>query len=295
MMIQGASLTAQAAALVRARDTRRTPAHRLVDDPFAARFLEHGRSWFTVLGGVGGVVARAVDLALRLPILGPAGMVLARHRIIDDHLRAEALAGASQCVILGAGLDARAYRFPPPVGPATYFEVDHPAQIERKRFLVAATLGAPAPHVRYCGVDFGREPLSDRLLDQGFDPARRTVFIWEGVTYYLAGEAVRATLAMVRQLSAPGSTIVLDAWTRVAGGRGVLDAMARGPLRAMTAAVSEPMSFFLEGEDGADRLLSEAGFRPLFVFDGDALTAELRTRRRLLAVPAYMRLAAASA
>jgi methyltransferase (TIGR00027 family) len=38
----------------------------------------------------------------------------------------------------------------------------------------------------------------------------KTLFIWEGATYYLSGLAVDRTLAFVAQNSAPGSSIIFD-------------------------------------------------------------------------------------
>ena len=44
----------------------------------------------------------------------------------------------------------------------------------------------------------------------GYDPAVRTVFLWEGVTLYLSEEAVRKNMQAVRDHAAPGSVLLAD-------------------------------------------------------------------------------------
>src|SRR5262245_51206446 len=127
------SLTAEMVALVRAREQALPPERRVVDDPFSGRFLELAGSRLTRAGGADGPLAAGADLLFKLPWVGVAALVLARHRIMDDLLVAETAAGARQGVILGAGYDARAYRFAPPAGPSRFFEVDHPTLSSIKR------------------------------------------------------------------------------------------------------------------------------------------------------------------
>ena len=55
------------------------------------------------------------------------GGLVARTRFIDDKMRESLQRGVSQVVILGAGYDARAYRFAEDCSGTRVFEVDHPA------------------------------------------------------------------------------------------------------------------------------------------------------------------------
>jgi methyltransferase (TIGR00027 family) len=59
-------------------------------------------------------------------------------------------------------------------------------------------------------VDFNSQSLEERLLESGYDPALKTLFIWQGVTMYLSREAVDSTLDFVVQHAGPGSAIVFD-------------------------------------------------------------------------------------
>src|SRR5262249_21708965 len=78
-------------------------------------------------------------------------MMVARTVAIDEALRA---AGSPQVVILGAGLDGRAWRMPELRG-VQVFEVDHPDSQREKRARVSA-LEQIARDVRFVPVDFAR-------------------------------------------------------------------------------------------------------------------------------------------
>lgn len=124
--------------------------------------------------------------------------------VIDDALRD---AGASQVVILGAGLDARAWRLEPLAG-STVYEVDHPASQADKLRRVGAL--EPLAKLRPVAVDLAAAPLAPALEAAGFDPSVPTTWIWEGVVMYLTPEAVEQTVAQVATLSSPGSRLLLN-------------------------------------------------------------------------------------
>jgi methyltransferase (TIGR00027 family) len=133
-----------------------------------------------------------------------AKMVVARTVTIDDAVRA---AGDPQLVVLGAGLDGRAWRMPE-LRDATVFEVDHPDSQRRKRERAGA-LTQVAREVRFVPVDFERDRLDDALSAAGHDPSRPTTWIWEGVVMYLSPAHVEATLGVIQTRSAPGSHVII--------------------------------------------------------------------------------------
>jgi methyltransferase (TIGR00027 family) len=126
---------------------------------------------------------------------------------IDAALTRAVDAGARQLVLLGAGFDTRAWRMDM-LEKVRVFEVDHPAtqQVKRTR---AAHLSPRCAALTYVPVDFARDRLDDALATAGHDPRAPTVWIWEGVLMYLTDAALRGTLATVRALSAPGSTLII--------------------------------------------------------------------------------------
>ena len=134
----------------------------------------------------------------------------ARERYIDDYLEARLSEGLEQLVILGAGYDARAYRFDALRTGVKVFEVDHPATQAVKLKKLVAIFGARPAHVTYVPIDFNQQSLAERLFASGYDEQRKTLFIWQGVTQYLTPAAVDDTLAFVAGHSGPGSSIIFD-------------------------------------------------------------------------------------
>jgi methyltransferase (TIGR00027 family) len=151
------------------------------------------------------VRSHAAQLALRAASLGLVDHVALRSMAIDDAVRAAVGAGALQLVLLGAGLDARAYRMSE-LALVTVFEVDHPASQAHKRQRVA-DLAHLARQVIHVAVDFSREIIGDRLASAGHDASAPTMWVCEGVTMYLDREDVRALVRAVADRSAPGSVL----------------------------------------------------------------------------------------
>ncbi len=131
-------------------------------------------------------------------------VMVARTIAIDDAVRETS---SPQLVILGAGLDGRAWRMPE-LGETTVFEVDHPDTQREKRERVAA-LSKAARDVRFAPVDFTRDGLDDALAAAGHDPTLATTWLWEGVVMYLTPADIEATLAIIKRRSAAGSRLIV--------------------------------------------------------------------------------------
>jgi len=132
-----------------------------------------------------------------------AELMVPRTVAIDDAVRARP---GPQLVILGAGLDGRAWRMPE-LGGTAVFEVDQPASQHDKRDRAADLPGAPPAFV---AVDFGRDRLGDALAAAGHRADRATTWVWEGVVPYLTEAEVAATVAAVAACSAPASRLVVN-------------------------------------------------------------------------------------
>src|SRR5271166_6052530 len=90
-------------------------------DPLAPSLVEGTLSWVVRAGRTGMVPAAALNVAT----LGLLDHIEMRTRAIDTAVREGVAAGAAQLVLLGAGLDARAWRMHELSG-VHVFEVDHP-------------------------------------------------------------------------------------------------------------------------------------------------------------------------
>ena len=136
--------------------------------------------------------------------------VNARTHHIDALLKQAADTGATQVIILGSGFDSRGYRFTKAYPQLRFFEVDLPATIEWKEEKVIRIFGQIPETVAYAPIDFNTQKLGDVLEEAGYEPKKKSVFIWEGVTMYITEEACRDTLTFIRNHAASESTVVFD-------------------------------------------------------------------------------------
>ena len=132
-----------------------------------------------------------------------------RTRWLDARWMAALDGGVRQFVILGAGLDARAWRLPRLSVTCRVFELDVPAAIAYKEAAVAR-LALPCRCTRTpVAADLSEAacwPLA--LLESGFDPAAPSLFLLEGLLQYLPPHAPHALLRAMAGLMAPGSAAV---------------------------------------------------------------------------------------
>jgi methyltransferase (TIGR00027 family) len=115
-----------------------------------------------------------------------------------------------QIVLLGAGYDTRAYRFAGRLQGTRVFELDRSPTQQHKRACLQAAHVAAADQLTYVSSDFKADNWVDALLDKGFAPRLDTLFVWEGVSYYLPSAAVEATLAALARSATPGSLLCAD-------------------------------------------------------------------------------------
>ena len=118
-----------------------------------------------------------------------ANWLAARSRISEDWLAAS---GATEYVVLGAGLDTFAWR-QPSRGGIRVIEIDHPSTQAWKRSRIEA-LGISVPSTLcWAPVDFEVESVAAGLERGGVNSAALFVS-WLGVAVYLTREAIGATL-----------------------------------------------------------------------------------------------------
>jgi len=140
-----------------------------------------------------------------------AWILVPRTRFGDDMLRtAYADNGVRQLVLLGAGMDARAFRLPLP--ELRVFEVDQQTTFDVKEPLIQSdALSVRSRHA--VGVDFGdaRETWREALLHSGFDPLVPSAWLLEGLVMYLPEATVYQMMRDIGSLSAAGSVVFHDA------------------------------------------------------------------------------------
>jgi methyltransferase (TIGR00027 family) len=132
----------------------------------------------------------------------------ARTRYFDEYFGRAAAAGVRQVVILAAGLDSRAYRLDWPAG-TTIFELDRPQVLDFKREVLARHGAQPRAERREVAVDL-REDWPQALRDSGFDAAKPSAWIAEGLLIYLPASAQEQLFTGIDDLAAAGSHVAVE-------------------------------------------------------------------------------------
>ncbi|EFA76842.1 hypothetical protein PPL_09594 [Heterostelium album PN500] len=138
--------------------------------------------------------------------------MLLRTKYIDDFVQEKINEGFEQFVILGAGLDSRGYRLPFKSG-TTVWEVDFPEVLNYKQFVIG---NAEIPKVSQANNVFITSDLlqskewTSRMDSTGFNRAKKTIWILEGLVFYIDREGTSLILKTVNSMSASGSGILYE-------------------------------------------------------------------------------------
>jgi methyltransferase (TIGR00027 family) len=231
------STTAQYVALYRAVATFEEDEEIRGGDTFARLFVsEQARAALTDPESRNALRNRTMSLPL-------FGFFIARTKFLDDEFLKALGNGIPQIVLLGAGYDSRPYRFGDRIRDTRIFEVDAPTTQAHKREILRLNGIEPHPNHRYAAVDFNKDKLETALVNAGYDPAAKTLFIWEGVSYYLEPSSAYALLDCIAQFSALNSVLCFDYMSE----------------KMESAYEGEPFLFWI-AEDRLEGFLSEHGF-----------------------------------
>jgi len=155
-------------------------------------------------------LGKPYETAMREPeVLHAVRATIVRTRFIDGALERAVANGVEQVLILGAGLDSRAYRFEALLAHIHVFEVDRPATQEFKRQRINTVLGVAPGNLFYVPLPAKWEGLAAALAEHGYDTERKTFVIMEGLSMYLEENALRAIFRFVA-MHPHGSCIVFD-------------------------------------------------------------------------------------
>ncbi|HEY3272557.1 MAG TPA: class I SAM-dependent methyltransferase [Methanocella sp.] len=203
---KGPSRMAENVALIRADESRKPEDERICYDPYAIRFI--GREMLALMTRYPEKFKAEMDKHNRL-MPGLANSLVARVRYFDDVVEASAGEGLEQLVVLGAGYDTRPYRIES-LRNVRVFEVDSPDTVNAKMEKIREIFGSLPAHVTYVPADLEIVKLGQRLEAGGYDRSKKTLFVMEGLLYYLPPEAVDETLAFIVHNSGKGSAVLFD-------------------------------------------------------------------------------------
>jgi methyltransferase (TIGR00027 family) len=196
------SRSAEGVAGMRAIEMRKPEADRIVSDPYADALIPGGVMFAISLWIIeSGLYERMAP--------GAVGFIIGRERYIDEYLKMQLSEGIDQVVILGAGFDTRAYRIPG-IERTRVFEIDQPATQAVKLERLKKVIDPLPPHVTFVPADLNAQQLREVLQSGSYDEKGKTLFIWQGVTYFLNPEGIDSTLAFIVGHSGQDSTVVFD-------------------------------------------------------------------------------------
>jgi methyltransferase (TIGR00027 family) len=252
--------TARWTAAERARESARPD--RLFDDPLAEALAgEEGRA--------------LAEWMHRDGLFEQPGFAV-RTRYFDDVLTSSvAEHGTPQVVVVGAGMEARAYRLALPPDLAWY-ELDKPELLALKDEVLTEIGAAPKCAYRPVGVDLTTE-WAGPLTAAGFDATRPAVWLLEGLLMYMEPADVYRLLDDLTELSSAGSELLTDTV-----GRSVLDSPDVQPIRDRLAEQGSPWRF------GTDRPEAEL-FEPRGWQATVSLYSEIGTRLGRWPYPTFSR------
>jgi len=156
------------------------------------------------------------DQALRTRVMqnkltpGAYEFMIARTAFFDQIVEQALKENIAQIVFLGAGYDSRPYRFGNLIQDTIIFELDTRPTLQRKQECLRRARISVSKHINYVIINFDTDNLADRLIEAGYHREKRTLFIWEGVTFYLRAEVVNDLLTILKSNSPAGSSICFD-------------------------------------------------------------------------------------
>jgi methyltransferase (TIGR00027 family) len=254
---QRASRTAMMAAIHRFLASKEERPYFQGPDHLAMLFLPPKAKFFLSFG----FMRRYVRKKLRKGVPGTYEYMTARTKHFDTLFQDALKEDIPQIVVLGAGYDTRAIRFQEAIQHTKIFELDAPTtQQEKKTRLQQANMALPQ-QLTFVPINFSNERLETVLLTAGYDPSQRSLFLWEGVTYYLPEEAVKEPLALIKNHSGRGSTVAFDYFYKSVI-EGTCEYYGAKEIHESVSKFGEPFQFGIQ-EGEIESFLAEHGFELL--------------------------------
>jgi methyltransferase (TIGR00027 family) len=225
-------------AAARARESER--ADRLFNDPLAAVLAgPDGFAWLERMKSAAGSG-------------GPELYPVIRTRFFDEFLlEACRTSRMRQVVLVAAGLDTRAFRLDWPPQTRLY-EMDLSEVLEAKDAIIKKAGAQASCERRTIRADLRQDTWPEALLAAGYRPQTSSVWLIEGLLFYLPRTAVHTLLEKVSAQTVTGSLLGLDVMNR-----GLFVSPATWPQQLALAWQGAPGRF---GTDDPEILLADHGW-----------------------------------
>jgi methyltransferase (TIGR00027 family) len=185
-------------------------------------------------------------------VFPPNPIFVVRHRFFDDFLMECTDRGIRQVVLVAAGLDTRAYRLSWPAGTVVY-ELDQPQVLTYKPTVLDQAGASPLCERVVVRADL-REDWPSGLLAGGFRPEEDTVWLAEGLLFYLPETAVWSLLSTMASLSGTKSALGTDTMSATM--------LASEERRDWVQFYAEAEAPFIFGTDKPGELVAACGWLP---------------------------------
>jgi len=148
---------------------------------------------------------RPIAKFIELTIPGILLHYVLRKKCISELARSAIAKGVAQVVILGAGCDPLSSELQREFSTVRFWEIDHPAT-QREKVRACSDMGIKGVH--FIAVDLSAAGFDRHaLIRDGFDSAKPTFWIAEGLLMYFSADIVSSLLTILSGLSAPGSQL----------------------------------------------------------------------------------------
>jgi methyltransferase (TIGR00027 family) len=142
-------------------------------------------------------------LIVRITIPGILLHYALRKKCISELARSALDDGVAQVAVIGAGFDPLSSELQQEFSTAQFWEIDHPAT-QRHKERACSEIGIERVH--FVAVDLSAAGLDrEALISTGFDPAKRTFWVAEGLLMYFPADVVSSLMKTLSSLSSAGS------------------------------------------------------------------------------------------
>jgi methyltransferase (TIGR00027 family) len=185
---------------------------------------------------------------------GPAPEQSILTRYFDDALQnAVEQFSLTQIVLLGAGMDARAFRLRWPSNLA-FFELDHAAVLDRKELVLRRQRAKPTCDRRVVRADPASAAWTAKLLAAGLDACRPAAFLIPTHLVHFDAGTVERVFRALSEIACEGSWLGVDFFSA-----DTIDSPFMQPLQEKLAALGYPAWRF--GVGHPETFLAEHGWR----------------------------------
>ena len=202
-----------------------------------------------------------------------------REKYVDSITEDAIESGCRQLLLLGSGYDTRFFRLHS-IGKHSVatFEIDLPETIKDKRAILEKRLGSLPAGLILIPFNLNHGDLND-IIRSGFQPNVATVYVLQGVTYYLPRKTVSTVLDFIRTIMASGSRLIFDCcWPLMLFENDEIPGIRFNIERLRK--IGEPYIFGMEPDDMVSWLLDK-GFQSVSVSAQDDLEMHYRNIRTL--------------